>query len=62
MKPASEDSRRHQRTPHRGRGRGAAGQPKRLTGQPLLVMSVLYRLKDCIYAVLLSRFDPRVQN
>jgi hypothetical protein len=32
------------------------------TGQPLLRMSVLHRLKDQIYAVAQGWFDPRVQD
>ena len=39
-----------------------AGQPMGSTWQPLVAMSVLHRLKNCIYVVLLSRFDPRVQD
>jgi len=38
------------------------GQPRGPIGQPLLMMSVLHRLRDCIYTFLLGRFDPRFQN
>ena len=37
-------------------------RPPRPTCQPFLQMSVFHRLLDCIYAVLSSRYDPRVQN
>jgi hypothetical protein len=72
MKLALERFRRHQRGTHCGRGQGVArwGRPAPPTGhpacgppgQPPLWMSVFHRFLDCIYAVLLSRFDPRVQN
>ena len=39
-----------------------AGQPMGPTGQPLLAMSVSHHLKDRIYVVYSSRFDPRAQN
>ena len=62
VKTTQEDSRR-QTTEAEGRWLlcGAA-RPPGPTYQPLLRMSVLHRLLDWIYAVLLSRFDPTVQN
>jgi hypothetical protein len=38
------------------------GRPMRPTCHALLVTSVVHRLKDQIYAVALSRFDPRAQD
>ena len=35
------------------------GQPLGPTCQPPVVMSVLHRLLDCIYAIYSSQFDPR---
>ena len=45
-----------------GRPHLHAARPPGPTCQPLLRMSVLHCLLNCIYAILLSRFDPRVQN
>ena len=45
-----------------GRPHLQAGRPMGSTYQPPLQMSVLHRLLDCIYVVLLSRFDSRVHN
>jgi hypothetical protein len=45
-----------------GRSHLQADQSVGATVSLRLVTSVLHRLLDCIYAVLLSRFDPRVQN
>ena len=45
-----------------GRPHLQADQPMGPTWQPLLAMLVLHHLKDHIYTVLLSRFDPRVHN
>ena len=39
-----------------------AAQPPIPTWQFLLCTSVLHCLKDCIYAIYSSRFDPKVQN
>ena len=39
-----------------------ADRPPGPPASPLLRMSVLYHLRVCIYAILLSQFDPRVQN
>ena len=36
-----------------------AGRPMGPPGQPPVAMSVLHRLKDCIYAIYSSQFDPR---
>ena len=38
------------------------GRPMGPTCHAIFQMSVLHHLLDCIYAVLLSHFDPRVQN
>ena len=45
-----------------GRPHLQAGWPMGPTNQPLLRTSVSHRHIDCIYAVLSSQFDPRVQN
>ena len=45
-----------------GRPHLQATRPPGPTCQPLLATSVIHRLKDYIYIVLLSWFDPRVQN
>ena len=37
-----------------------ASQPMGPSYQPLFAMSVLHRLRVCIYAILLNRFDLRV--
>jgi hypothetical protein len=63
------NSRRFQKTPPKielrglqgGRPHLQAGQPSGAICQPLHSMSVLHRLKDHIYAVDLSQFDPRVR-
>ena len=39
-----------------------AGRPLGPACQPLVVMPVLHRLLDCIYAVYSSRFDLRAQD
>jgi hypothetical protein len=39
-----------------------AGRPVGPTCWPLLAVPVLHRLKDQIYVVLLSWFDPRVRD
>ena len=39
-----------------------AGQPMGSTWQPLVAMLVLHRLKDCIFVVYSSRFDPKAQD
>jgi hypothetical protein len=43
-----------------GRPHLQAVRPVGGTNQPPLHTSVLHHLLDCIYAILLSRFDPRV--
>ena len=64
-----EDPRRQPTQADLERMPGGAGQPHLLVGRPLappiglrLAMLVLHRLKDCIYIVLSSRFDPRTQD
>ena len=37
-------------------------EPAGPTWQPLIAMSVLHRLKDCISTVYSSRFDPKAQD
>ena len=39
-----------------------AGRPVGPPCQPPVVMSVLHRLKDCIFTVYSSRFDPRAHD
>ena len=39
-----------------------ATQPMGPPCQPLIAMSVLHRLKDCISTIYSSRFDPRAQD
>jgi hypothetical protein len=41
---------------------GGPGQHLGPTYQPPVAMSVLHRLKDCIYVVYSSQFDPRAQD
>jgi hypothetical protein len=60
-----EDSRTIQKATHRRTSQvtdRGADLPVGPTCQALLATSVLHRLKDHIYVVALSRFDPRVQN
>jgi hypothetical protein len=62
LRNTPEDSRRQTMEADPKRMTCGAGQPSGPTWQPLFVTSVLHRLKDCIYAVVLSRFDPRAKN
>ena len=57
-----EHSRRQLTKIHAQRLTFGAGRPSGTTYQCLLRMMVLHRLKDRIYAIYSSRFDPRVQN
>ena len=45
-----------------GRPHLQANQPMGPPCQPPIAMSVLHRLKDCIFAVYSSQFDPRAQD
>ena len=57
-----EDSRRLSTEDDRERLTWEASQPMGPTSQPLLYTSVFHRLLDCIYAIVSSWFDSRVQN
>jgi hypothetical protein len=57
-----KDSRRLSTEDDRERVKCGASRPMGSTSQSLLRTSVSHRLLDCIYAVLSSWFDPRVQN
>ena len=56
-----EGSRGHQKAIHERRPQvdDRWGRPLGLTCQLSVPMSVLHRLRVCIYAILSSRFDPR---
>ena len=60
-----EDSRGHHTKAEGEVSPGGGGQVGRSLGptsQPPVVMSVLHRLLDYIYAIYSSRFDPRAQD
>ena len=67
---SENNPRRFQKTREDTTPKRRARRPAPPTGWPAprahlsdpVAMLVLHRLLDCIYAVLLSQFDPRVQN